>query len=256
MKKTLIFAALVAVLALTACKKKNDSTPEPTPGPQTVTRLSMEKIVKTMGALTLNTSRGLTWGNGILMQVYDTIITQPFGIEQFYQSNMIYNNGNIVRIDEQNGSWQFSFTYEDGLLKTIVNGMENDTTAWGEVTAYTEDGHVREIMDHYSYTLSRWTITWANGNAVEVIKEVLEPEELVATHVYTYTYDNKPNAYTGIPLAWAIKDCDGGAVARLMSKHNQTNDGYTYNYNDKGYLVSIVAENDSTFYNYIEQTLR
>ena len=29
----------------------------------------------------------------------------------------------------------------------------------------------------------------------------------------------------------------------------------TLNYNDNGFLTSIVAENDSTFYNYIEQTL-
>ena len=29
----------------------------------------------------------------------------------------------------------------------------------------------------------------------------------------------------------------------------------TLNYNDNGFLTSVVAENDSTFYNYIEQTL-
>ena len=111
-------------------------------------------------------------------------------------------------------------------------------------------------MDNNSYRLSRWTITWADGDAIEVKEEVLEPEELVATRVYTNTYDNSPCAYTGIPLAWAIKDGDGHAVARFMSKHNQIEEGYTYNYDENGLLISIVAENDSTVYNYIEQTLR
>lgn len=141
-------------------------------------------------------------------------------------------------------------------MKTFLNALENDTTTWGEVTAYTEDGHVREYLDYNNYRLSRWTITWADGDAIEVKEEILEPEELVTTRVVTYTYDNNPSVFTGIPLAWAIKDGDGIAVARFMSKHNQIEEGYTYNYDENGLLTSIVAENDSTFYNYIEQTLR
>ena len=254
--KWMFTAILLCGLTIASCKKDPVPTPDPDPEPQTVTRLSTEKTVKATGVLTLNTSRTLSWENGILMQLFDTLITQPLGIEQFYQNNMVYENGNLVRVDEQNGSWQFSFTYEDGLLKTFLNVMENDTLSWGEVTAYTADGLVREIMDHNSYRLSRWTITRADGDAIEVKEEVLEPEELVATRVYTNTYDNNPCAYTGIPLAWAIRDGDGNAVARFMSKHNQIEDGYTYNYDENDLLISIVAENDSTFRNYIEQTLR
>ena len=50
-------------------------------------------------------------------------------------------------------------------------------------------------------------------------------------------------------------DGNGNKVARYQSKHNLINNDYTYNYDDNGFLTSIVAENDSTFYNYIEQTL-
>ena len=250
-----MFAAiLLCGLTISSCKKNPEPTPEPEP--ETVTRLSTEKTVKVTTALTLNVSRTFTWENGILMQLFDTLIAMPLNIQQFYQNNMIYENGNLTGIDEENDYYQFGFTYEDGLLKTFVSAMDNDTSSWGEVTAYTEDGNVREYMDYNAYRVSRWTITWADGDVIEEKEEVLEPEELVTTRVYTYTYDNHPNRYTGIPLAWAIKDGDGIAVARFMSKHNQIEDGYTYNYDENGLLISIVAENDSIFYNYIEQTLK
>ena len=79
--------------------------------------------------------------------------------------------------------------------------------------------------------------------------------DMAATHEVVYTYDDKANAYTGIPLAFAMPDGSGAQVARFLSKHNRIVDGYLYNYDENGLLTSVVAENDSTFFHYIEQTL-
>ena len=258
MKKTLIFAALVAALALTACKKKNDSTPEPTPEPQTVTRVATEIHKVNMGMMGMVTSSNFTWENGVLTSVCDTI---NLGImTQTYKNNMIYENGLLVRVDEENGQWNYFYTYEDGLMTSFINLSEGDTSAWGKITSHTADGLVEEYIS-YSVASSttkktRWTLTWENGDAVTVVEDILEPEDVAGTHTYNYTYDDKPNVRTGNPLGYAIFDGSGSMVARRQSKHNLIGEGYTCNYNDKGYLISYVMENDSTFYNYIEQTLR
>ena len=249
MTKKIILAAFVAAFAFTSCHK--DPVPTPTPEPQTITRLASEKMVKTMGMMTMNTTRAFTWENGILMHEDDTIVTPV--VTTFYNNKMDYENGNLVKVTEESGKWQYTYTYENGRLKTFLNIMENDSTAWGEVTAYTEDGYVKEIMAYNDFKTTRWSLIWVDGDATEIKEEILEPEESIATNVYTFTYDNKTNAYNGLPLAFAMPDGSGLMVARYMSKHNRIEEGYTYNYNEDGFLTSVVTENDSTFYNYIEQ---
>ena len=257
MTKKLILAAFVAAMAFTSCHKDPIPTPdpEPDPEPQTVMRLALEKNVTVTGTmnLTLNMGRTYTWEDGILMHENDSIVSPV--LSTVYNNTMVYENGNLVKIEEENGTWEYTFTYEDGLLKTYLNAMDNDTSAWGEVTAYTEDGLVKEIMAHNNFTTTRWTLVWVNGDATEVTEEVLAPEDMVATRVHTYTYDNKPNAHTSFPLAWAIPDGNGNKVARYMSKHNLIEEGYLYEYDENDLLISAVAENDSTFYHYIEQTV-
>lgn len=156
--KWMFAAILVCSLTISSCKK--DPEPTPDPEPQTVTRVAKETGIISSSVLTVNACRTFTWENGDLMRIYDTVITMPLGIQHFYQNNMVYENGNLMGVEEEN-----------------------------------------------------------------------------------------------IPWAWAIKDGDGTAVARFMSKHNQIEEGYTYNYDENSLLTSIVAENDSTFYQYIEQTV-
>lgn len=250
-----MFAAiLISSLTMLSCKKQ-EPTPEPEPVPETVVRLSSEKSIKT-SSTAMYAETTFNWENGILMQVDQSLNVPALNMNQMFQNKMVYENGNIVRIDELNGKWQYIYTYEGGLLKSLINIYDNDTIAWSEVTAYTEDGHVKEIMDDFGSSKHRYTLTWVDGDATEVIHETLEPEEIASTNVVNYTYDNNPNAYTAVPLAWAVRDGDGYVVSRFMSKHNQIHESYTYSYDENRYLTSYVKENDSTFYNYIEQTLR
>ena len=258
-----MFAAiLLCGLTIASCTKDPVPTPEPEPDPEpqpvTVTRLARETRKVNNGMMELATSSNYTWDNGILTCVYDTISMGV--INQTYKHNLIYENGLLVKVDEENGKWNYSFTYEDGLMKTFLNLRQGDTTAWGDITSYTADGLMETCI---SYNVAsqvtkktRWTLTWENGDAIKAVEEILEPEELVETHTYTYTYDDKPNARTGYPLGYALFDGNGASVAYRLSKHNQIEEGYTYDYNENGYLTSVVKENDSTFYNYIEQTLR
>ena len=55
--------------------------------------------------------------------------------------------------------------------------------------------------------------TWENGDVTKLVEEILEPEDMAATHEVVYTYDDKANAYTGIPLAFAMPDGSGAQVA-------------------------------------------
>lgn len=249
MTKKLLLAAFVAALAFTSCKKD----PVPTPEPQTVIRLELEESVFSSGIMTMNTSIHYVWENGILMREIDSIVLPM--MTMVYHNQMSYDNGNLMKIVEEDNKWQYSFTYEDGLLKTYLNVMEGDTMSWGKVTAYNADGNVEEIMSYDQFKTTQWTLTWENGDAVKVVENILEPAELAATNVYTFTYDDKTSAYTGTPLATTIIDGNGTMVARHMSKHNMIEEGYTYEYNEKGMMISAVSEEESTFFHYIEQTI-
>ena len=249
MTKKLILAAFVAAMALTSCHK--DPTPTPDPEPQTVTRLAREENTTSNAALTMNSSADYIWENGKLMRVCDTIsmaIANTIATEK-----MVYEDGNIVRIEEESGKWSDHFTYENGLIVSFVNIHQGDTAVWG-TASYNADGLVEEILCHALSKTTKWHLTWVDGDATEVVEEILEPEALAGTHTYTYEYDDKPCVYTGFPMAYSIFDGDGTRVATRQSKHNRIREGYTYNY-DNGLLISAAAENDSTYYHYVEQTV-
>lgn len=254
--KWMTAAILICGLSLniTSCKK-DPVTPEPEPEPQTVTRLASLTLNKTVGTLSTVSRAYFSWKNGVLTGECDTIAIGP--LSQTYKNNMTYENGLLVRVDEEQSRWTYLYTYEDGLMKSFYNLSESDTISWGEITAYTADGMVEKFMSYNSLgKKTSWTLTWQDGDAVAVVEDVLEPEEVAGTHIYQFLYDDKPSVYTGFPLGNAIFDGEGGMVARRLSKHNVMEDGFTCTYNEQGYLVSYVKENESIFYNYIEQTLR
>lgn len=258
--KWMFAAILLCGLTIASCTKDPEPTPEPdpTPEPQTVTRIASEKMTVTSGMMVMKTGAYYTWDNGVLTSVSDTIDMGFF--TQAYKSNMFYEDGLLVRMDEENGRWQNNYTYEDGLMMTFLHLSDGDTTSWGTINSYTDDGLVKEYVS-YEVTQSIrkktiWTITWENGDAVEVVENVVEPEDLAATYTYNYTYDDKPCIFTGNPLGNAIQDGSGQMVARRQSKHNQIEEGNIYNYNEEGYVTSIIMESDTAYYEYVKQTLR
>lgn len=251
MTKKLILAAFVAAMALTSCHK--DPTPTPDPEPQTVTRLAREKITTTSGTLTMNSSADYTWENGNLMRVCDTV-SMPIATVTT-QERMVYEDGNIVKVEEESGKWSHHFTYENGLIVSFLNIHQGDSAVWGTVS-YNADGLVEGILSHAGSKTTKWSLTWEDGDAVQLIEDIIEPADLAGTYVYNYTYDDKPCVYTGFPMAYSIYDGEGVHVATRQSKHNRIREGYTYYYNlDNGLLISAAAENDSTSYHYIEQTV-
>lgn len=249
MTKKLILAAFVAAMAFTSCHK--DPTPTPDPEPQTVTRLAREENNASSSALTMESSADYTWENGNLMRVCDTISMSIMTTTT--QERMVYEDGNIVKVEEESGKWEHHFTYENGLIVSFLTINRGDSAVWGTV-AYNADGLVEEIMYHDRTKTTKWKLTWVDGDATEVVEETLAPEDMVDTLVYTYNYDDKPNIYTGFPMAYSIFDGDGVRVATRQSKHNIIREGYTYSY-DNGLLVSVEGENISSFYHYIEQTV-
>ena len=253
MTKKLILAAFVAAMALTSCHKDPTPTPTPDPEPQTVTRLARESMTTSSATLTINSSADYIWENGNLRRFCDTISMPMSAITT--QERMVYEGDNIVKVEEESGKWSDHFTYENGLIVSFVNIHQGDTAVWG-TASYNADGLVEEILCHASTRTTKWHLTWVDGDATQVVEEILAPEELVGTHIYTYEYDDRPCVYTGFPMAYSIFDGDGIRVATRQSIHNIIREGYTYYYNtDNGLLISAAAENDSVYYHYIEQTV-
>ena len=198
----------------------------------------------------MNSSADYIWENFNLMRVCDTINMAPVAITT--QERMVYEGGNIVKVEEESGKWSHHFTYENGLIVSFLNIHQGDSAVWGTVS-YNAEGLVEEILCHALTKTTKWNLTWVDGDATQVVEEILAPEEMADTHIYTYEYDDKPCVYTGFPMAYSIFDGDGVRVATRQSKHNRIKEGYTYYYNtDNGLLISAAAENDSVSYHYID----
>lgn len=252
MKKKVFLAACIAAMALTGCKK--NPQPEPTPEPQTVSRLASVVIKNVMpNGMETKMLANYSWENGNLIQEQDSIITPMLTLVT--GQNFVYENGNVVRIEETSGSWTHYFTYEDGLLKTFVDINVNDTMYCGEVTAYNADGIIEEVIYDLGETKNKYHLTWVDGDATQYTKYVIFPAEQADTLTSTFAYDGKPSVFTGFPLAFMFGGSNATYLVERLSKHNVLNEGYTYNYDEKDRLVSKVKENDSTFYYYIEQTI-
>lgn len=247
MTKKIILAAFIAALAFTACHKD--------PEPQTVTRLASRDFHNSTSVLPLHGYSTYTWDNGNLVWTSDSIVTPVVAMVSY--ENYYYENGNLVKMEEASGEWEKYYSYENGRLKTFLEMQDGDSVTWGSITAYTEDGLIQEFLAENAFgKKTQWNITWTNGDATEVTQQILAPADVANTVVTPYSYDNKPSVYTGFPVASVILEDNGHKVAQYLSKHNAINEGYTYNYNDKDLLVSVVAENDTTYYNYIEQTVQ
>ena len=252
MTKKLILAVFVAALAFTSCHKDPTPAPTPDPEPQTVTRLARENIITTYTSITTQATADYTWENGNLMRVCDTV-SMPIATVTT-QERMVYEDGKIVRIEEENGKWEHYFTYENGQIVSFLTLRNGDTTVWGNAS-YNGDGLVEQILCHADSKTTKWSLTWEDGDAVQLIEDIIEPADLAGTHVYNYTYDNSPCVYTGFPMAYSIYDGEGVHVATRQSKHNRIREGYTYSYDDNGLLISAAAESDSVYYHYIEQVV-
>ena len=252
MTKKLFLAACIAAMAFTGCKK--DPQPEPTPEPQTVSRLAsmVHKSVVPSG-LELSAVSRYTWENGKLVKVFDSL-TSPFSSPVVTTQNLIYENGNHVRTEEESGVWTHYFTYEDGLLKSFCDIYANDTTIVGEVNGYNADGTVKEVT-YTTASTNKFCFTWENDDVVKLENCTILPVEEADTTIHIVSYDGKPNAFTGVPLSTCLIGRDVAFVLNRLSKHNVFDASYTYNYDEKDRLISKVKENDSTFYYYIEQTI-
>ena len=252
MKKNLIWAACFAALAFTSCHK--DPTPTPTPEPQTITRLVSEEHIVNTGMTEMKLYTLYSWDDETLTRLVDSI-DSPI-LNSVYHERMVYENGNLVKAEEESGKWQYCFTYDANLVKKFYNIKENDTLVWGEVTAYTTEGNVAEFMAYDNYKTAKWTLTWENGDAVKVVEEILEPADLAGTTVINYTYDANPSVYTGTPMAYYLVDGDGIRLAQRQSKHNRIEDGVSYQYNEDGYMISAESETEKATYEYIKHTIK
>ena len=100
---------------------------------------------------------------------------------------MVYEGGRIVRIEEESGKWSHHLTYDNGQLVGFLTIHQGDTAAWG-TASYNADGLVEDILSHTGIKTTKWHLTWVDGDATEVVEEILEPESMAGTHIFTYAF--------------------------------------------------------------------
>jgi hypothetical protein len=127
-----------------------------TPEPQTVTRLAREDNTSSTAALTVNSSADYIWENCMLMRVCDTI-SMPMSAISTHEK-MVYEGGNIVRIEEESGKWSHHLTYDNGQLVGFLTIHQGDTAAWG-TASYNADGLVEDILSHTGIKTTKWHLT-------------------------------------------------------------------------------------------------
>lgn len=130
----------------------------------------------------MNSSADYIWENFNLMRVCDTINMATVAIAT--HERMVYEDGKIVKIEEESGKWSHHFTYENGQIVNFLTIHQGDSAVRGTVT-YNADGLVEEILCHASTKTTKWNLTWVDGDATQVVEEILEPEELADTLIYT-----------------------------------------------------------------------
>lgn len=74
------------------------------------------------------------------------------------QEKMVYEGGNIVKIEEESGKWSHHFTYENGQIVSFLNIHQGDSAVWGTVS-YNADGLVEEILCHAGSKTTKWNLT-------------------------------------------------------------------------------------------------
>ena len=246
--KKLLFPILLALLLVTivSCKKEEK---KPTPSDPAKVFLAKEYYIINNDTTATTTYE---WDNNHLKRVSKVedpdINIHIESVETLNYDNGLLKENNIQLTDGLvTVNIIHSFIYENDRISKYIVTNYSDTTAVFDSFEFDSDGSITKMRyKYYEFKYEEeYLLTWENGDVVTITE---------GNHTYNYTYDDKPNIYTGFPLWKFGKD----QLPLYSSKHNLINtDDYDYTYiGDK--MVSKVRKSDGaeTHYVYTDGTGR
>ncbi len=235
MKTSKIFLVLgVSVLLFTACKKEDPTA-----------KIFLKKIVieATAGGMTQTIASEYTWKNDLLVSEQNTI--SVLGIPIISTKHYEYEGNNVVHtykvLSNGDTTLHWYFTYENGRLKTYTN-----ETTHGVITGYNSNGEITGFEDISSSRINKYEFEWKDGDLVKATINTTYANGTSTDSVYSYTYDNKPSAYSNMPIVLALNDA--GTMAMHASKHNLLNDSSKIEYKNDRLVKRILLEDKVSYY--------
>lgn len=239
--KKLLFPILLALLLVTivSCKKEEK---KPTPSDPAKVFLAEEYYIINNDTTATTTYE---WDNNRLKRV-SKVEDPDINIHIESVETLNYDNGllkeNNIQLTDGLVTINIihSFIYENDRISKYIVTNYSDTTAVFDSFEFDSNGNITKMRYKY-YEFKdeeEYLLTWGNGNVVTITE---------GNHTYNYTYDDKPNIYTGFPLWKFGKD----QFPLYSSKHNIINtDVYEYTYiGDK--MVSKVRKSDGAETRYV-----
>lgn len=240
-----------AAMFLVSCHKD-----DPTPTPEVyLTQMCSQIINPTTGDIGMTTTQDLFWENGLLKKT--NIVASDYATGASFslgENQYIYNGTNCIQLHYVNNSWasDMFFTYENNRMTSALEVSRGDTVGKVTFNSYTADGKIKSttVQDIYNSKTYEYEFTWENGD-LKTIREHQVGSD-AEDKIYTYSYDNSPNAFTGIPLTEAIFR-PLAQMARRASKHNVVYEDVEYRYSN-GRLVYEKDESATEYYTYSDGT--
>jgi len=231
--------------------KKDDPTPTSKVYLTQIYDISLNPVT---GDTTMTNIQDYVWENGLLkrylISIYYNSVNMSMGGYEYY-----YSGTNCIKAHYlSENSWKPDrfFTYENGRLTSAFEVSDGDTLIKVTVHSYTEDGHIKSmtLYEVLPDRTSDFEFTWENGDLKTLHLHEVGTEILDET--YTYSYDNSPNVYTGMPLTEAVFS-PFNKMYRYASKHNPVKEGEDLKYLN-GRLVSVKCNKYITYYTYSDGT--
>lgn len=235
MKTSKIFLVLgVSALLFTACKKEDPSA-----------KVFLKKIVleASIEGMTQTITGEYIWENDMLVSEINKITI--FGIPDISTKYYEYEGNNVVHTynvtSEGDTILHWYFTYENGRLKTYTNVMTH-----GVITGYNSNGEITSFEDISPSRTSKYKFEWKDGDVVKAIVNTTYENGTSKDTVYSYTYDNKPSAYSNMPIVLAFNDAE--TMATHASKHNLMDGSSNIEYKNDRLVRRLVLGNKVSYY--------
>lgn len=167
-----------------------------------------------------------------------------------------YNGDNLVEItrDEQGGGLSYEYlSYNGNQLKEIYSMYDGKRTTSANEFCYNDKGNITSYTVHNlsNGDTYRFAYEWENGNFIKATMKYEWADKgshsCITKSSISYTYDDKPSAYTGFPIDYAGID---GITMLYLTKNNRIDSDYEYVY-EGDYLVAKKSKTGSGGWYYL-----
>ncbi len=212
-------------------------------------------------------------GKDVYSVTYDgKLITEIVGVNDDEAARLTYSDGHIAKVEYyDDGELEYfqNFDYSEGILSHISTFVAEKAIAKGKDFTHSSlfshlfdaedvNAAIKSTGKDFGRSLDGSISLYYDGD--NIVKTVSSYNTLLGENRTTriYVYDSNVNPYYGLPYAIAgIKAYSPNNVVSLRTVVTQTGieigddlDVYLYTYNDKGYPVTMLDEDDLYMFTY------